>query len=162
RIPVRAGRGFALFDDVRARRVMVVNESFVRSHLNGLNPIGTAIHLIAEPGFPATTYEIVGVVGDTKYADLRDENCWCDGSGGAMAPIAYIPFAQNPSPYAWSPVIVRSDTPLSAVTPAIRQRVEHLNPSIVVDFIELKAQIRERLLRERLIAWLAGSFGVLA
>jgi hypothetical protein len=75
---------------------MLVNESFVRSHLAGLIPIGTTLRTLAEPGFPETTYEIIGVVGDTKYADLREENCWCPGAGEASAPIAYVPIAQNP------------------------------------------------------------------
>lgn len=162
KIPIRSGRDFGPLDNAPSGRVMLVNESFVRSHLNGVNPIGTAIQRIAEPGFPATTYEIIGVVGDTKYADLREENCWCEAASGAMAPIAYVPFAQNPDPYAWSPVIVRSNTPLAPVTAAIRQRVERLNPAIAIQFVELKGQIRERLLRERMIAWLAGAFGVLA
>ena len=56
---------------------MLVNESFVRSHLDGRGPIGATLRTLEEPGFPETTYEIIGVVGDTKYTDLRDENCWC-------------------------------------------------------------------------------------
>jgi ABC-type lipoprotein release transport system permease subunit len=79
-----------------------------------------------------------------------------------MAPIAYVPIAQNPSPYAWASVIVRSNTPLAAVTAAIGQRIERLNPSIGIEFVELKAEIRERLIQERMIAWLAGAFGALA
>jgi hypothetical protein len=162
RIPIRAGRSFDEFDSARSRRVMLVNESFVRSHLHGLNPIGATIRTIAEPGFPATTYEIVGVVGDTKYADLREEDCWCDVAGGSNPPIAYVPLAQNPSPYAWASVIVRAGTSSAAITSAIAQRIERLNPAITVGFIELKGEIRERLLRERMIAWIAGAFGIVA
>jgi hypothetical protein len=29
-----------------------------------------------------------------------------------MAPIAYVPIAQNPSPYAWAAVMVRSELPV--------------------------------------------------
>ncbi len=162
KIPIRSGRDFDELDNARSRRVMLVNESFVRSHLDGLNPIGTTLRTMAEAGFPETTYEIIGVVGDTKYADLREEDCWCDRAGGSMAPIAYVPIAQNPSPYAWAPVIVRSSTSSAGITSAIGQRVERLNPAIAIQFIELKTQIRERLIGERMIAWLAGAFGILA
>ena len=162
KVPIRSGRDFVALDNARSRRVMLVNESFVRSHLDGLNPIGTTLRTIAESGFPETTYEIIGVVGDTKYADLREEDCWCDTARGSMAPIAYVPIAQNPSPYAWAPVIVRSSTSLAGFTSTIGQRVQRLNPAIAVDFIELKTQIRERLVGERMIAWLAGAFGILA
>jgi putative ABC transport system permease protein len=162
KIPIRSGRDFVALDNARSRRVMLVNESFVRSHLDGLNPNGTTLRTMAEPGFPETTYEVIGVVGDTKYADLREESCWCDRAGGTMAPIAYVPIAQNPSPYAWEPVIVRSSTSVAGVTSTIAQRVERLNPAIAIQFVELKTRIGERLVRERMIAWLAGAFGILA
>jgi ABC-type lipoprotein release transport system permease subunit len=120
------------------------------------------VQTLAEPGFPEVTYEIVGVVGDTKYADLRDENCWCEARGGSMAPIAYVPIAQNPSPFPWAAVMVRSSLPVDAMRTPIARRVEQLNPSIGTYVTDLKAQVRERLAGERIIAWLAGAFGVLA
>ena len=88
------------------RRVMLVNESFVRSHLGGLSPIGATLRTVAEAGYPETTYEIIGVVGNTKYADLREE----------MPPIAFVPIAQNPDLQPWAPVIVRASTPVSGIT----------------------------------------------
>jgi len=107
-IPIRSGRVFDDLDNGRSGRVVLVNESFVRSHLRGQDPIGATLRTIAEPGFPETTYDVIGVVGDTRYADLREENCWCDTASGSMAPIAYVPIAQLPSPYAWASVIVRA------------------------------------------------------
>jgi predicted permease len=162
KIPIRSGRDFDDLDNARSQRVMLVNESFVRGHLDGLNPIGATLRTIAEAGFPETTYEIIGVVGDTKYADLREENCWCPGAAGSMPPIAFVPMTQNPSPYAWAPVIVRTSASMSVITSAITQRVTRLNPGIATEFNELKTQIRERLIVERMMAWLAGAFGVLA
>jgi putative ABC transport system permease protein len=73
RIPIVSGRDFEDLDTANARRVMLVNDSFVRSHLQGLSPIGATIRTVAEAGYPETTYEIVGVVGNTKYSDLREE-----------------------------------------------------------------------------------------
>ncbi|MGH9309893.1 MAG: ADOP family duplicated permease [Vicinamibacterales bacterium] len=162
RIPRRAGRDVEPQDTARSRRVMVVNESFVRSHLGGRNAVGTMIRTVAEPGFPETSYEIVGVVGDTKYADLRDEDCWCPTAGGSMPPIAYVPIAQNPSPYAWAAVVVRSELPVAVMREPIARRVEQLRPSIATDVTELKTRVRERMIGERIVAWLAGAFGVLA
>ena len=162
RIPLRSGRDFQDLDNARSRRVMVVNESFVRSHLDGVDPLGATVRTLEEPGFPEITYEIIGVVGDTKYADLRDENCWCPKGGESMAPIAYVPIAQNPSPYAWAPVIVRSRTPDAAIAGTIAQRVERLSPGIAMQVSELKTRVRERLLNERMVAWLAGVFAILA
>ena len=162
KIPIRSGRDFHDLDNARSQRVMLVNESFVRSHLAGLNPIGATLRTIAEAGFPETTYAIIGVVGNTKYADMREEDCWCNSAGGSMPPIAYVPIAQNPSPYAWAPVIIRSTVSRSGITSAIAQRVTRLNPGMAIEFTELRSQVRERLLVERMMAWLAGAFGVLA
>ena len=161
RIPLRSGRDFTSQDAPRSQRVMVVNETFVRGHLEGRSPIGQTIRTLEEPGFPVTTYEIIGVVGDTKYADLRDENCWCPRTEPG-APIAYVPITQNPSPYAWASVIVRTGTASPEIAGAIGRRVERLNPGISVDFVDLKTQVREKLVGERMIAWLAGAFGMLA
>jgi predicted permease len=151
-ISVLAGRDFEPSDNARARRVMLVNERFVRAHLGKLSPIGVSVRTIAEAGYPEITYEIIGVVGNTKYSDLREE----------MPPIAYVPIAQDPGLEPWAPVIVRAAVPLTTVMPAIAQRVRQLRPSFALQFIDLKSQIRERLTTERTTAWLAGAFGVLA
>jgi predicted permease len=161
-IPIHAGRDFQDLDNARSRRVMVVNQSFVRSHLDGMAPIGATVRTLEEPGFPEITYEIIGVVGDTKYADLRDENCWCQNAGESMAPVAYVPIAQNPGPYAWAPVIVRSHSSGAAVAAAIAQRVERVAPGASMHFSDLDARVRERVVNERLVAWLAGVFAILA
>jgi putative ABC transport system permease protein len=162
KIPVRTGRSFTALDTARSRRVMIVNESFVRSHLGGMNPIGARIRTAAEAEFPETTYEIVGVAGDTKYGDLRDEDCWCEAGSVTMPPIAYVPFAQIARPYAWSPVMARVAPGASGVTPAIATAVARLNPGIAVDVNDLRSFIDQRLTGERITAWLAGAFGVLA
>jgi predicted permease len=151
-IPILSGRDFQDFDNASSRRVVLVNDSFVRHYLHGRRPIGTTVRTIAEAGYPETTYEIIGMVGNTKYSDLREE----------MQPIAFVPIAQSPSLQPWAPVIVRSGTSLPGITDAIRQRVRRLNPAIAIQFTQLKSQIGERLVAERMTAWLAGAFGVLA
>jgi predicted permease len=152
RVPILAGRDFQSFDTASAARVMLVNESFSRSHLKGQNPIGITLRTVAEAGYPEVTYEIVGVVGNTKYADLRED----------MPPIAFVPIAQNPDLQPWAPVFVRASTPWPQLTAAIVERVRTLDPALAVQFVELKSQIADRLVVERTTAWLAGAFGALA
>ena len=151
-IAIHSGRDFQSTDTARGRRVLLVNDRFVRTHLGSLSPIGTSIRTIAEAGYPEITYEIVGVVGDTKYSDAREE----------MPPIAYVPIAQDPGLDFWAPVIVRVNMPLAMLTPAIAQRMKQLRPSLSPQVTELTSQVRERLAAERATAWLAGAFGVLA
>jgi ABC-type lipoprotein release transport system permease subunit len=92
---------------------------------------------------------------------MRNESYWYADADGPMPPIAYIPIAQLSEPYAWSPVIVHA-TPGAAPIKAIAAQVHQLNPDIAVDFLHMKAEVRQRLAGERMTAWLAGAFGVLA
>ncbi|HKE88616.1 MAG TPA: ABC transporter permease [Vicinamibacterales bacterium] len=151
KIPLVAGRLLASSDTTVRQRVIVVNEAFVRTQLQGRSPLGATLRTFAEPGYPATVYEIVGVVRDTMYASLR----------GGMPAIAFVPMAQHPNPRAWTNVLVRTDGSIG-VADGIRRSVARLSPGIVVQVGEIKRQIRELSLAERLMAWLAGAFGALA
>ena len=163
RVPVLAGRDFDEHDHAASRRVLLVNQSFVRHHLGGRPPIGVTLRTAAELGYPETTYEIIGVVGDTKYRELRNDECLCEASRSEpKVPIAYVPIAQIPDLLPWQPVIVRASGPTLAVTSAIAERLEKLNPGMVVQFTELDSIIRTRATTERALAWLAGAFGILA
>ena len=73
-----------------------------------------------------------------------------------------MPIAQNPSPYAWAPVIVRAGIASPDMAGAIGRRIERLNPGIAVEFVDLSTRVGEKLVGERMIAWLAGAFGILA
>jgi predicted permease len=156
-----AGRAFTDRDDSAGRPVLIVNESFVRAHLRQRNPIGATVRRLAEPGYPETLFEIVGVVANIKYEDFRDESCWCDGPDG-MPPIAYVPLAQDPNPFPWASIVVRTDVSIAALTDAIIRRVGRLNPAITVGIMDVAEQLQDRLSPERMVAWLAGAFGVLA
>jgi putative ABC transport system permease protein len=86
-IPVLQGREFKEQDSGEAAPVIIVNEALARQFFPGENPIGKHI----QPGIstdekPARMREIVGVVGNVKFKDLKTE--WM--------PESYIPFAQLP------------------------------------------------------------------
>ena len=70
-LPILQGRDFTLHDTRTSLRVAVVNQTFVRQFAGGANPIGLTLRTAPEPNYPSTVYEIVGVVPDTKYNDLR-------------------------------------------------------------------------------------------
>ena len=80
-IPLRAGRLFTETDTAAAPAVMIVSESFGRQFFGAESPIGRRIDLGNKPA------EIVGVVGDVRYADV---------ARGAM-PAFYLPRAQSSS-----------------------------------------------------------------
>jgi predicted permease len=162
RIPVLAGRDFDQHDHATSRRVLVVNDAFVRQHLRVAKAIGARVRTVAEAGYPEVTYEIVGVVGSTKDETLRDEDCMCDAKQDAMSPIAYVPIAQEPSLQPFFHVIARASGSAPELAKAIVRRFETIDPGVGVRVVELAPRIRALLSTERTVAWLAGSFGVLA
>lgn len=83
-IPVLAGRGFNGHDDGRAARVGLVNQAFAGTFFGGASPIGQTLEFNA-PGFRHSV-EIVGVVRDAKYTELR----------GVAPATVYFPALQQP------------------------------------------------------------------
>ncbi len=151
-IPVLAGRDFNDFDTATSRQVVIVNETFVQRFISNGMPLGALVRSVAEPNYPETLYEVIGVVKDTKYANLREP----------VPPITYVPAAQHPNPESWAGIVIRSSAPLTDVIDHVRRRLGELNPEIKVDFKVFETLIRDGLIRERLMAWLAGFFGILA
>jgi putative ABC transport system permease protein len=75
RIPFKAGRAFSEVEINDARKVAVVNETFVSSYLRGENPIGRRVKLasleaLADP-IREPWFEIVGVVADVVNSGLQ-------------------------------------------------------------------------------------------
>ncbi len=150
-VPVQAGRDFTRADTATSPKVMLVNETFVGRYLTDRTVIGTRLRTVQEPGYPETDYEIVGIVRDTKYSDLREE----------IPPTSFVPADQHPSPQSWMAIMVRTSGDSGAADAAIRRAIAgegaRSSPAIV-----LREQVREGLARERLMSWLSGVFGVIA
>jgi len=151
-IPLLAGRSFNEKDSGAAQRVAVVNQTFIRRYLKGANPIGQIMQTQPEPGYPSTAYQIVGVIPDTKYDNLR---------GGTPA-MTFAPAAQFPGTGPWTSILVYSDQPPAVVIDSVKRRIAKTHPEVVTQFRIFETQINDRLVRERLMALLSGLFGVLA
>ena len=75
-IPLLAGREFSWRDDrPQVRRVAIVNQAFARAFLKNRHILGTLLelHWVSEWNPPDSTWEIAGVVGDTRQANLDRE-----------------------------------------------------------------------------------------
>jgi len=72
----QSGRPFTQADVNDARKLVVVNQTFVRKYLPGENPIGQRVHLLEMESFPDPVhnawFEIVGVVADGKNRGLQE------------------------------------------------------------------------------------------
>jgi putative ABC transport system permease protein len=147
-----AGRDFNGHDSVNAPKVAIVNETFARKLLNGSNPVGQRFRIEATPTDPETVYEIVGLVKDTKYTDLREE----------FGPIAFLARSQDPHPGSSGLFLIRTNLPQAEITAAVKRILVEANPAVNINFQGFKTIIEESLLRDRLMATLSGFFGVLA
>jgi putative ABC transport system permease protein len=152
RVPLVAGRDFDRRDTPESPPVAIVNRAFARQ-LGLANPVGTRLRREPTPWAPEKSFEIVGLVGDSRYRDLHKGN----------VPIVYLAMAQDPQfASKYVQVVVRSSLPVAATTSAIRDVVHGVSPIATTEFDEYPVVIRGTLLRERLVATLSGFFGILA
>jgi predicted permease len=151
-IPILQGRDLSLQDTQSSPNVAVVNQAFVRRFLEGRPVLGEKLRTGPEPNYPSTVYEIVGVIPDTQYSALR----------GVPPPMVFAPDSQWPPQGPWAAVMIHSNLDHAAVVASVKRRLAETYPVTIIEFSDFQARIRSGLVRERLLAMLAGFFGVLA
>jgi ABC-type antimicrobial peptide transport system permease subunit len=129
-----------------------VNEAFAQRFLPHIMPVGATFGVKQDSGKPDKLFRVIGVVGNTKYTDVRED----------FGPIVFLSASQDPAPDLESIILIRSFDNVTALTSEIKQVAAKTSPSIVVDFSVLRTSIRDGLLRERLLATLSGFYGLLA
>ena len=150
--PLIAGRDFNARDDAHSPDAAIVNQGFSKRFFAGKSPIGRSFRVEQRAGEADRTYKIVGLVADTKYNELREQN----------EPIAFLPVAQDKEVPEGINLVIRSRASLDSLSHAIQREIAQINPSLLVEFKVLDVQIRESVLRERLMANLTLGFGFLA
>jgi predicted permease len=151
-IPLVRGRGFDQNDTTTSRRVAVVNQTFVRRFAGDGDPIGQRLRTAPEPNYPTTVYEIVGVIPDTKYHDVR----------GETPPMAFAPASQFPAQGPWANAMIYSNVPTRTLIATLKRKLARKHPDVMTEFADFRQGIQDRLLRERMMAMLSGFFGALA
>ena len=145
-----AGRDFAATDSRLAPRVTIVNRAFARSMGLDGNILGQRFRGQDGPG--SDVYEIVGLVGDSKYLTLREE----------PVPIVFVPITQIVDPRPFTDVMIRSTESPGEIASALSGAIAEISPLIDADVRAFDDTIRNGLLTERLMASLSGLFGALA
>jgi putative ABC transport system permease protein len=151
-IPLRMGRDFNRYDTASSARVALVNETFVRNQLGGSNPIGQTLRTSPEPNYPATVYEIIGVVADAKYSSIR----------GETQSEVFAPDSQCPNQGPWASIMIYSNATSAATGAVVKRRIAEKHPLVIMQFTDFQGRIRDGLTRDRLMAILSGFFGLLA
>jgi ABC-type antimicrobial peptide transport system permease subunit len=152
-IPIIQGRDFTPYDTETSHRVAIVNLEFVRQLIGSGTVIGQRLTTGAEPRYPSTVYEIVGVIPDTQYNDLR----------GTRPPMVFAPDSQHPVlDRPGAAILIHSSVPPETAITTVRLYMRGAHPGMVTEFSVFQSSIRDGLVRERLLAMLSGFFGVLA
>jgi predicted permease len=160
-VPFVAGRDFRPTDNREVKHgpeqwnwvptTVIINEKFAKKFFPGRNPVGLHIGFGTDPGTP-TDMEIIGVVKDFKYTNLRDE----------IPPQAFLPYLGSHF-LGQMTVYVRTTADPDQLMSAIRSKLSDLDSNIPVYAMHTtEVQINNSLSSERMIASLSAVFGFLA
>jgi predicted permease len=160
-VPILAGRDFTMADNHEVKHgpeaddfvstVVMINEAFAKKYFAGRNPLGMHLGFGTDPGTP-TDMEVIGVVKDIKYTNLRDE----------IPPQAYLPYMSSRYVGGMT-VYVRTAADPNAMMNSIRSKARDLEANLpIYDMRTTDEQIANSLAAERMIASLSTVFGFLA
>ncbi|HEY7210722.1 MAG TPA: ADOP family duplicated permease, partial [Bryobacteraceae bacterium] len=148
-IPLRLGRTIDKRDTPASTPVAVVNETFVKEYLAGQNPLG--VHMQHGAPFKTPGYEIVGVVADSKFYDLRER----------PKPMVFYALAQQPETE--FQLILRTAADPNSVVGEVRRMLNRVNSRLpVLEVNTLDQQVEHSLEQQKMITTLCSTFGVLA
>ena len=157
RIPLLGGRDFRTAD--KEPGSAIVNEKFAEMFFGGANPVSRSFDATsARPGSKPLAFEIVGLVPNVMYADLREPDL----------PVAYTPFQTmspdgEPAPVRYASIVVRTKGDPVAMEQPLRRAVTQIDPEYSLNEVTTQEElVQDQLLRERLLATLAGFFAGVA
>ena len=151
RIPQFAGRDISWNDSPASGLKIILNQSAARLLAPDGKVLGRTV--VKRDGDKKVSYQVIGVVGDAKYQDLRS----------AAPPAAYLPITQgdekSPSYYA----VVRVDGAAAPLAGAVRALASQMAPSIPAPVVtSMESIVDESLGSERLMAMLSVFFAMCA
>jgi predicted permease len=143
RIPLRNGRMPNVADLNVPSRVALINQAAAARLFSGSDPIGRRLGFSPQT---AANFEIIGIVGDTKYGDVRS----------AVQPMVYL----LGRPASW---VVRTAGEPMQLASRIQQAVRAIEPKVPVTDIETMNDLgNARIQTQRLMAGFYGVFALLA
>jgi putative ABC transport system permease protein len=141
-IPVVAGRDFNAQDREGGPSAVIVNEEAARRYYGG-NAVGKRLKIGSDSPFS----EIVGVVRNAKYRNLREQSL----------PFIYIPLGQEH--HAGMVLMVRTAGDPAALVASVRSEMRALNKDVPVFSVQtMEERIGGQLAADRMIAVLLSVF----
>jgi len=165
-IAVLRGRAFTAADNETTEPVAIVNEAFVKRFFkSGEDPLDQ--HFGLDMPENASTFRIVGVVRDAKFAG------W--GLNRPARPMFYVPLAQNVNykqemmkaielrSHFIGGIMLVTNTPPGALEPLLTRTLAELDPNLtIVSVRTMQQQVALSFDQERAVASLASLFGIIA
>jgi len=147
RIPLLAGRAFERQDSLESRKVVIVNEPFLKKFFPNENPMGKHLKIFeGKPEFVAR--EIVGIVGGNKHFALQE----------SLRPAMF-----TPGSFMRMNVVVRSAGDPAMLTTAVRQAIRTIDPDEATSaFRTMGDVVSTSAAGDRFNALLLGAFGGIA
>src|SRR5256712_6316259 len=160
-VPIVAGRDFTVNDNHEIKHgpevwnwvptAVMINEKFAKKYFPGRNPIGLHLGFGTDPGTP-TDMEVIGVVKDIKYTNLRDE----------IPPQAYLPYLGSRY-IGGMTVYARTVADPHQLMSALRSKVRDLHSNLPIYAMRTtQGPINNSLSTARMNANLSAVFGFLA
>ena len=148
-IRLKSGRFFAPDDGRGDNRVVIVNETFVKTFWpNVQDPVGRRIK---GTGRTSPWMTVVGYVADVKHYGLERP----------MRPGIYVPLRQTPS--LTMSVVLRSSGEAAAIVPMVRGVLRELDPDLAMYRVRtMDEALKRSLAQRRLYSWLLGVFASIA
>jgi len=152
RIPLFDGRDFRWDEPPAGGQKIIVNQSAADLLLPGLNPIGQIIK--KKDKDKVIQYEVVGVVGNAKYEDMRSP----------APPTIYHPMSQVTDDLSSSyNAVVRVEASSSSLAGEARSILQKFNPEIPAPTVtSMSDMVDDSLSAERTLALLSVFFAVCA
>jgi len=150
-VPLMSGREFVPEDTQGAPKVAIVNEAFTKKFNLGRDAVGKHMTSAGGGGAKLDT-EIVGVVQNAKYSEVKDE----------IPPLFYRPYRQNPQIGSMSFYVRTAQAPdtMLRTVPGVMSR---LDPNLPLEELKtLTEQARENVFLDRMISTLAAAFALVA
>jgi predicted permease len=142
RIPMYLGREFKWSDTSASGLKIILNQSAAKLFFPDRNALGQQVIDTHEK----TSFEVIAVVGDTKYTDMR-----------SPAPAAgYVPIMQDPQTKPSLNAVVRTDGPQAPLIAAAHSMAAQLAPAIPAPVITTMDEVLNNSIgAERMMALLA-------
>jgi predicted permease len=148
-VPLVAGREFTRADVIGAPKVAIVNEQFAKKFNLGRDAVGRRM-AVGSGG--QLDIEIVGLVQNAKYADVKDE----------IPSVFFTPYRQNPR-LGFITFYVRTALDPELTMRTIPGVIARIDPNLPVENLRtLPQQVKENVFLDRFVTTLSAAFAALA